>query len=591
MRYLRPRWHVPTALVGLGAVAFAWLCATAPCVRAQQVDPVEQLKSLLPTPFSIDENDAALKVREAACLKQLDEIKSIGDLRRALMLSEWKDNDRLNPKLSASDRRIRTAIGSKFSAIINNVVDNGDSVSKVAVCALLGDMGAGVRSLDPNDAGGYCRSLAPSLIKLSSSKDPQVVQEAARALGKINPPVKDAVPALTALLNNPNPGARQAASSALVELVTTIAQLQKKGRAQTGVDATKADVISVSAAVVPAAGQASQSPDAITRRNGLDAIGQAGAALNDLIPDPFEAEKFPPATRPWDELEKRKVNDARNELKGEYKLFEPLLIAFQGQGNTIAGALQNSDDNTRVLARRALEWIGSSRLRLIRRDASVPTPATDPAPEAPDLLKKALEPGLLVISRGMLDPDIRVRRATLDFLETMEDAAAPAVPYLVKALSDSDRFIRWAAARTLGRVGPVQTELTVPALARLLGTQEDVDVRETAGATLRRYGKAARAAIPSLIADIANANSESRESSIKALISVGPEAADAVPALQNALQSSVANVRKLAAEALGRMGPLASAAVPDLRRRLDDDDNAVRIAASAAILSIVPLKQ
>jgi len=57
----------------------------------------------------------------------------------------------------------------------------------------------------------------------------------------------------------------------------------------------------------------------------------------------------------------------------------------------------------------------------------------------------------------------------------------------VKALSDSSRFVRWAAVRSLGRTGPVDVPEAVPALARLLRDQ-DLSVRQAAATTLERYG-------------------------------------------------------------------------------------------------------
>ena len=50
----------------------------------------------------------------------------------------------------------------------------------------------------------------------------------------------------------------------------------------------------------------------------------------------------------------------------------------------------------------------------------------------------------------------------------MGTEAVPAIPALVERLGDPDRFVRWAALRTLGRLAPRSPELVVPATARLL---------------------------------------------------------------------------------------------------------------------------
>ena len=49
---------------------------------------------------------------------------------------------------------------------------------------------------------------------------------------------------------------------------------------------------------------------------------------------------------------------------------------------------------------------------------------------------------------ALTDPDPVARRAAVDVLETMGADAAPALPGLVRALSDRDLFVRWTAARS-----------------------------------------------------------------------------------------------------------------------------------------------
>jgi HEAT repeat protein len=236
-----------------------------------------------------------------------------------------------------------------------------------------------------------------------------------------------------------------------------------------------------------------------------------------------------------------------------------------------------------------LEMMGRSRLQLNQARDIVPTEKGAPERvKREDVLKDAIEPGLLVFAQRLRDPNRSVRAATVDFLETMEDAASPAIPSLVAALADRDLFIRWAAVRTLGKVGKVKTEVTVPAIAELLNPQEDPDVREAAATTLRGFGHGAKAALPKLIAMLNVGEAEAQEAVIKAITAVGgPENKDAIPALKKSLESRSNNVRRLAAEALGRMGRLAAPALPDLSARLRvEDDNGVRTAISEAIVEI-----
>jgi len=259
----------------------------------------------------------------------------------------------------------------------------------------------------------------------------------------------------------------------------------------------------------------------------------------------------------------------------------------------LAERLGDSEVESRVLSRRALEQIGSARLRFIRRQESLPLqPGTKPPEKAaPDPLKSVLEPGVLKIKDFAADPDPRVRRATMEFLEFIEDAAIPAHGTLVAALKDQDRFIRWAAVRTLGKIGvvkddPAKTDNAVIGIAALLNPNEDADVRAVAATSLRRFGKSARLALPQLIKMLNVGEADAQEEVIKAIIAAGPDNTDAVRPLIKSLDARSPTVRKLAADALGGMGPLAIEAVPALNSHAEDEDNGVRQSISAAVLNI-----
>ena len=328
-------------------------------------------------------------------------------------------------------------------------------------------------------------------------------------------------------------------------------------------------------------------PEPVVRSNGLDALAQAAAAQEELVQ--FPEKDLPTPERPfmyWTAPQKEEVQKARAKLNDEFKLHQPLQQALKGQGPAIAAALEDPELQVRMLARRSLELLGSARLRWLRRVTSIPNPEDGKATRIPDLLYDALEPGLQKVAGRLRDKNLAVRQATLNFLEMMEDAAAPAAPVLVDALGDPDRFVRWQAARILGKIGPVRTDISVPALARLLHPREDSDVRDAAAYTLYLYGPTAKAALPTLAAAVAAGESDARESLIKALVSVGPSSPDVVPPLQEALRSSFPGVRRAAADALGQLGPVAANAVPDLRLMLNDDDPGVRIAVADALVNI-----
>jgi HEAT repeat protein len=586
----------------------ALLAGAAPAARAQAAssDPVEELRQALLVPPGPEKGDL-LRYREESLQRRIDALKTLGDLRRALMLTEWKDGAGASGRLQAIDQAKRALVGERFQKGVHAVVEKGEVISRLAAAQLLGEMGINVRAVDPKDFTGFTRSLTPQLVTLTHDKDGAVRAAAARALGKINADPKVAVAALKEMLESDGTPQRRAASEGLLDLVRTMGQLQRKGKQQTGVMANDSDVLAAAREVTANIGPGLSDKDTQVRRNSLEALHQAAYALSELVSDPQKSELLPPRDRKWTPAEEQFVRKLRKEVEVERAFLQPLIDAFQGHGERIAATLTDPDPEVRLTARHALEMISNARLRLLRRVRSIPEMPIQAQPEAGDTvpvvqkdekdqkdgpkddpLGEVLRPSLLVMAKGLQDPDVRVRRAAVDFLEVLEDAALPALPALVKALQDPDRFVRWAVVRTLGRIGRSAAKEASPGLGKLL-SDPDLDVRLMATNTLDRYGPAAVAAVPALIEATRSGDSEIRIAAMRTLTSVGPaNSRQAIPALIEGLSNADARVRRAAAEALAQHGPEASSAVPALRRALQDDDAEVRRAASEALLAIVP---
>jgi HEAT repeat protein len=590
MCFQRPSWTIGPALAGVLAVG---VCIVGPLARsaAQAQDPVEELRAALfvKDPFILEADEAALKARQEALFKAVDNLKTVEEMRRALGLSDWKEIEtKLYPKSTRIEYEARNRIGARFKGIIEEIIAKGDPVYMMAVSAMIGEIGANIRSLQSEDRHGLARELSPYLISMTTNKDPLVRQAAARALGKANPEPETAVKALRAMLvDSKLTDDRRAVSEALAEMIRNVFTLKKKGGASIGVLIHRSDVFATIVAIGPAVGICLRDPDAFVRRRGLDSVMQAGSAIFELVDSPAGT----PA--PQAGLMPQWQKDANLAEAEELKSLRSAAHALKELAEPLAATVTDSNTDVRVAARRALDKLAAARQRLMQFESSLPNaPAAKNAGQEPeDDLALAVRPSLLVIARKATDPDIRVRRATLDFLESLEEAAAPAVATLLVALTDKDRFIRWAAVRTLGKVGPVHADMTVPVISQLVNTTEDSDVREAAAITLKRYGQAGRAALPDLIAGLSKGDAPALEAIIRAIVSVGgPDVGVAVPSLRTKLRSEVISIRRTAAEALGQIGAMAVGAVPDLQMLLADDDPGVRSAASEALVNIARSK-
>jgi HEAT repeat protein len=320
---------------------------------------------------------------------------------------------------------------------------------------------------------------------------------------------------------------------------------------------------------LPVASRAFKDPSLEVRRLGVEALEQATETLHNLVRNP---RFYRPAMEETTNQE---------QLESEWTALLPLMEALKARGPLLCQALLDPDRKIRLLAGQALEGLAASRHQLSQRAASagitlaalgqhrshkpavgeeVQTVAyPPPAPETEtDPLLDGLRTTFPALMVEVYDPDVRARRRAIDVLETLGPEAAPAAPALVRALEDPDRFMRWAAARTLRKIGPVEPATAVPALERLLNDR-DLDVCLAAVATLQRYGPAAKSALPSLTRALIDQEPELRLAALRALRSMGPEACPAIPAVKDARTDADARVRQLAEEVLRKLESAGSA--------------------------------
>jgi HEAT repeat protein len=511
-----------------------------------RVEPVWQ--ALRATVRGTAERDAQLRAA-------LDQLRTVDEMRRALLLNLWRDHDP-DEALAAVDARHRAALVERFERAVRATLRQDDDARRVAL-KMIGELDPRLPGKGPEP---LTRDFTGDLAELTRIGPAPLREAAARTLGRINPEPTAAAAALGAMLKDPDPRLRAVAGEALTLMVTTALRLEPSRVSREG---NHQEAIRATCAAVPIAAAGLGDTSAGVRRRCAEALGCAAEALSDLVADAPAAE----------DIEDWQVH--QHAIEAEREAVRPLGVALRDQTPALARASGDADARVRILARHALEHVAEARARLLRRASSAVAPPAGQGDAASatrsatflleDPLLAGLRQALPALAAGLEDADVEGRRAAIDVLEVMGRQAAPAAPALVNALSDRDRFVRWAAARALGKIRPADAEAAVAGLARLLG-ENDGDLRLAAAAALSAYGPAARAAGPALVAAAQSAEPELRLAALRALESLGSNDAAAVAVLSAALSDGDARVRQVAAEALEKLGPSRSEAVNALLR-------------------------
>lgn len=594
-------------------------------------DPVEELRQALRTkirdPMNKDETDFRKEL-----LEKRTKALRVGDYRKALALDGWRDRDP-DDAVQSVDRAVRQDLINRMTDRLRDILKTGSTPAKLAAITEISEMGMAIRSgAVPEDLkgearerwarGGLARQFTPDLIALLEDGESIVREFAARALGKINADAEPAAKALGQLLTSGTPSERRAAADGLLSMLQVLVQVIKS-KSTTAAEVSNSDLALADRHVVMAAGRGVADADAGVRQTCLQAIRLAANNLYDNLiielPESQRADLIPPVGRKMSPAEQADIKVYRESVEAERRMALPVVEALAGQVKTVLRAVDDPVPDVRLVACQALEEMGHVRGRLARKAASVPAieepkkegddkeqgrgqrrqPAAVPvalrrvaqADEkdllAADPLAKPLQGALETLAnRAISDPRARIRLAAVDAIEPISRDAAPILPTLARALQDPNNFVRWASSRVVGKIGPVNPELTVPLLARLLRDQ-DLDVELSAANALALYGSAAAEAVPALSEAVGAGDVERRVAAIHALQAVGPAATQpAIPTLTEALAHKDPRVRRAAAEALGQFGPAARSATTGLERALTDVDPDVRKAAADALLAV-----
>jgi HEAT repeat protein len=668
--------------------------------QAPPPDAVEEFRQALKLEqYARNEEKLALKHRAANLDQKAGKVKSLSDLSRALLLTEWQTD--AAPSVSSLDfdyearqidHAVRNSMTRRFASGIQKVLASRNPYQQAAAANLLSETVVGASTLGvattrtrdrERSLNKQLAALASNLVPLTRSPSAEVRVAAARALGNFPTEPVVVVGALKALLD---PGwdarTRLTAAEALGNLVQVVSARQipqrssepgvgnKPDRAR-NLTFERSEETKVYDLVVPAAVRGLGDPDPAVRRASINAIREVTISLRDMIPNvelPPEyitlrtRPPFPPPTRPWTARERARVNDARKEVQELHQDLDRVLPAFRQNVLALTKASGDADAEVRTRARQVLEDLAVCKRLLTNLDAFLPKdpagplPPPDPdkgppprvtlgapRPAAPGpLMRVVYEPPVLparplpsagpgrgivlvrleqaaqdkkapdkatdpltvlvdqarlaLVQEGLRDPDPNGRLAAIDALEVFGAGAEPAVPALAVALGDRNKFVRWAAARALGRMAeavqragrrPTGEREAVPGLLRIVRCDQDLDVRVAALEALRRYGPTAAAAVPTLTAALGRGDTEARLATLRALAAIGrPAAKPSLPWIARAMKNPDPRLRSEAALTLGTFAADAEPYLSDLRQAMQDADSDVRKAASEAILRI-----
>ncbi|HKB02966.1 MAG TPA: HEAT repeat domain-containing protein [Gemmataceae bacterium] len=396
---------------------------------------------------------------------------------------------------------------------------------------------------------------------LKEHKDPDLVAFGLRSFGKSYPESPEVVTkVLGRHAKSENVEVRRAVGDALASVVQTLAPA---GRSVANATA----FIDMAKAVLPLLGELLEDKDAVTQKATMGGVQTVARVVVELYT--FD-------TGPIGEEPKKEDDEKR---------FAPLAPVLKGLADVVpklAAPLGSPDPDTRTAAARTAEYLAGVRRVVMSPPAAGAKPAADPFADRWGSLRA-------VTAERMKDPDPAVRLAVTEALEGMGDAL-PVKALLREATMDRSVFVRWAAARALGKGAPAKPDPAavaddVAALARLVA-DADIDVRMAALNALARYGPAARPGAAVVLVAAGRGDIEPRVVAVRTLGALESEHSETVPVLIEALRDPDVRLRRAAASGLVRFGPDARPALPYLRRALSDPDQDLRIAAAEAILAI-----
>ncbi len=500
---------------------------------------------------------STLELEIAGAKSEADKARILGDLQlRSAAAERFRDK---------AKEAIKAA---KEAPAGNTRQERADAMlAKAATADLIGETAAAGRKLDylaqipgprtPSNQQsqiGYLAQqlseLTPGLIDLAKFNDATVPEasalarrSAARALGEIQPAnPTQVIGALEEMLADKNNSLdlRLAAAGSMDELAQAAAkEMQHSLGPDEAVQNRFLDFAQAVWLAVLRHGLAADQP-AEVRLVCLHAFSRVASEMLELSVVP-ETNPTPPK-----DLDPKLIKDIEDRWNLYFQRLAAIFGDFQKNAAPLAAAVGDDDPEVRRAALTTLVDLANLRGRLQRLAAGAtalpspepghggPTPTEGkkiPPEAARDLgaaliliaadeppreksqqqafqdLAGGIDKAIPALTAQLRSPDVETRRLAMDALEGLGTGAIPAVDGIVGSLGDPDRFVRWAAARTLGKLAQAendkqklttaQASAAVGGIAELL-RDEDVGVRLAALTSLQHFGPRAAPAAPIL---------------------------------------------------------------------------------------------
>lgn len=444
------------ALAGLPTALLLQFSATG--VNAAMLElgePIEVLSKALQLPHDASGN------RDKAIADASAKIQYPADIWRAACLADWREFHSDGTPAKA-DRDVKSLLVSRFQSKLDTILTTASPEETESLLELVLTIAKEER------LGGNYRpfSKASAAVFAKDSLKGTVAERVARirVYGMLNPETTQGLQVFTTLLGEKEMPIRRAALDGISYWVEASGPAEESK--DQGNNARRRTQAILCINTLPLVQPALKDTEPEVRKRAANHARISGYVLTSMIADPLGKTVLGSSDPglPTFVMDRKAAFD----LAGVLEKIRPTLLMM----------IRDTDLETRLSIHRAME-----ELAMARKAWKSQTTAYDikDAPAFPINIKEMIEE----LSKSISDSNFRVRRTALETFELLGPEGAAFTSNIIKALDDSDRFVRWTAIRTLVEIGSSSSAEALPKLQTLL-QDPDGDVRKAASLALSK---------------------------------------------------------------------------------------------------------